>query len=114
MPSKATVTETTWFEDESKCPGPSVPPQYALRRTRSIGPSESLTVSLVEAVVDTLEPPERQTSLRLYEYVNPEALEELIETSGAKASGIEVRFTIDDYLVTVRSNGTILIHERIR
>lgn len=113
MPSKASVTEATWFEDECNCPGPSVPPQYALQRTRSVGPDESLTVSLVEAVVDTLEPPERQASLCLYEYVNPEALEDLIEASGAKESGIEVRFTIDDYLVTVRSNGTILIHERI-
>jgi hypothetical protein len=84
-----------------------------LQQTRSVGPDESLTVGLVEAVVDTLEPPGRQTSLRLYEYVNPDALEELIEASEAKKSGIEVRFTIEDYLVTVRSNGTILIHERI-
>ncbi|MFH5800598.1 HalOD1 output domain-containing protein [Haladaptatus sp. CMAA 1911] len=112
MPSKASATEATWFEDNR--PGPSVPPQYVLQRTRSVDADESLTVSLVEALVDTLEPPERQASLSLYEYVNPEALEDLIEASEEKESGIEVRFTIDDHLVTVRSNGTILIHERIQ
>jgi hypothetical protein len=112
MPGNILATETTsWFENKENSSGPRVPAQHALTATYSIDPNQSLTVCLIEALVDTLQPPNGQTSLSLYTYVNPDALEKLLEASETKESGVEVRFTIDDYLVTVRSNNTILIYE---
>ncbi|WP_076433347.1 HalOD1 output domain-containing protein [Haladaptatus litoreus] len=58
-----------------------------------------------------IEPAADQTTLSLYEYMNPDALEDIIEASASKQSDVEVRFTIEDYLVTVRSNHTVLIYE---
>ncbi|WP_231187281.1 hypothetical protein [Haladaptatus sp. DYF46] len=34
-------------------------------------------MSLIETLVETLKPPDGQTSLGLYQHVNPDALEEL-------------------------------------
>ncbi|WP_438267394.1 HalOD1 output domain-containing protein [Haladaptatus halobius] len=58
-----------------------------------------------------IEPTAGQTTLTLYEYVNPDALEDIVTASAEKKSDVEVRFTVVDYLVTVRSNNTILIYE---
>ncbi len=58
-----------------------------------------------------IEPAAGQTTLSLYEYVNPDALEDIIAASASKKSDVEVRFTVEDYLVTVRSDHTILIYE---
>ncbi|WP_435158988.1 HalOD1 output domain-containing protein [Haladaptatus sp. DFWS20] len=58
-----------------------------------------------------IEPTGAQTTLSLYEYVNPDALEDIIKASASKKSDVEVRFTVEDYLVTVRSDNTILIYE---
>ncbi|WP_435157488.1 HalOD1 output domain-containing protein [Haladaptatus sp. DFWS20] len=58
-----------------------------------------------------IEPAAGQTTLSLYEYVNPDALEDIIEASASKQSDVEVRFTVKGYLVTVRSNNTVLIYE---
>ncbi|ODR80951.1 hypothetical protein BG842_00690 [Haladaptatus sp. W1] len=107
----ASVETTHWFENESTSADPTNPPQYVLIATWSVDPDQSLTVSLIETIVDTLKPPDGQTSLSLYQHVNPDALEEIIEASTTKESGVEVRFTIEDYLVTVRSNDTVLIYE---
>ena len=112
MSSNTTTTQTThWFENESTSTDPTSPPQYALIATRSVDPDQPLTGSLIETLVETLKPPDGQTSLNLYQHVNPDALEEIIEASKTKESGVEVRFTIENYLVTVRSNNTILIYE---
>ncbi|WP_245800259.1 HalOD1 output domain-containing protein [Haladaptatus litoreus] len=64
--------------------------------------------------MNVIEPAGGQTTLLLYEYVNPDALEGIIEASAEKKSDIEVRFTVEDYLVTVRSNGRILIYEPLK
>ena len=112
MSSNPTPVETThWFENESTFADPTDPPQYALIATRSIDPDQSVTVSLIETLVETLKPPDGQTSLSLYQHVNPDALEEIIEASKTKESGVEVRFTIENYLITIRSNNTVLIYE---
>ncbi|KZN23359.1 hypothetical protein A4G99_15190 [Haladaptatus sp. R4] len=112
MSNGTRITETTnWFENGHAPTDPTDPPQYALVAVRSIDPCQSLTVSLIETIVDVLEPPNGQTSLSLYQYVNPDALEDLVETGGTKKSGVEVRFVIENHLVTVRSNNTVLIYE---
>ncbi|MFH5800858.1 HalOD1 output domain-containing protein [Haladaptatus sp. CMAA 1911] len=112
MPSNIRTVETTnWFENENTSTGSNSPPQYALIATQSIDPDHSLPVSVIETVVETLRPPGGQTSLNLYQHVNPDALEELIEASKAKQSGVEVRFVIENHLVSVRSDNTVRIYE---
>lgn len=106
------ATETTsWFGTNTERSEPRSPPQYALTASYSIESGCSPALSVVEAVVDVTEPMGGQTSLRLYEHVNPDALEDIITASSTKKSDVEVRFTIEEYLVVVRSTKTILIYE---
>ncbi|WP_227380941.1 HalOD1 output domain-containing protein [Haladaptatus halobius] len=76
--------------------------------------TSELVVGVVEALVEVIEPAGGQTTLSLYEYVNPDALKDIITASAEKKSDVEVRFTVEDYLVTVRSDNTILIYGPIR
>lgn len=73
--------------------------------------TSELITSLVDVLVAVIEPEAGQTTLSLYEYVNPDALEDIIEASASKKSDVEVRFTVEDYLVTVRSDNTVLIYK---
>ena len=103
-----------WFGSTAECSGPSPPPQYALVASETIDPDSStseLVAGVVEALIDVIKPAGGQTTLSLYEYVNPDALEDIIEASASKKSDVEVRFTVEDYLVTVRSDNTVLIYE---
>ncbi len=105
---------TSWFGSTTEHSGPSPPPQYALVASETIdldSPTSELITSVVEALIDVIEPAGGQTKLSLYEYVDPDALEDIIEASASKKSDVEVRFTVEDYLVTVRSNNTVLIYE---
>ena len=109
------MTQTTsWFGSTTEHSGPSPPPQYALVASETIdfesSPSELVT-SVIDVLIDVIEPTGGQTTLTLYEYVNPDALEDIIQASASKQSDVEVRFTVENYLVTVRSNNTILIYE---
>jgi hypothetical protein len=117
MNSKSMMTQTTsWFGSTTEHSGPSPPPQYALvaSETIDLGSSSSeLVTSVVDTLMEVLEPTGGQTTLSLYEYVNPDALGDIIEASAAKKSDVEVRFTVEDYLVTVRSDNTVLIYEPI-
>ncbi|WP_227357279.1 HalOD1 output domain-containing protein [Haladaptatus salinisoli] len=118
MNSDTIRTKTTsWFGSTTEHSGPSPPPQYALVASKTIDPEalgSELVVGVVEALVEVIEPAAGQTTLSLYEYVNPDALEDIITASTEKKSDVEVRFTVEDYLVTVRSDNTILIYEPIR
>jgi hypothetical protein len=107
MPAKT----TTWFGNTTEPPNSRSSPQYALTNTVPVPSDQSVLVSLVEVVVETIESQDGQTSLNLYVYVNPYALEEIIDASATKKSDVEVRFTFDDHLIVVRSNNTILIYE---
>ncbi|GAA0196673.1 HalOD1 output domain-containing protein [Haladaptatus pallidirubidus] len=117
MASEPMTTQTTsWFGSTTEQSGPRSPPQYALVASETIdleSSSSELITSVVEALIDVIEPAGGQTTLSLYEYVDPDALENIIEASASKQSDVEVRFTIEDYLVTVRSDYTILIHESL-
>jgi hypothetical protein len=108
------IQTTSWFGSTAEYSGPSPPPQYALVASETIDLDSStseLITSVVDALTDVIEPTGGQTTLSLYEYVNPDALEDIITASASKKSDVEVRFTVEDYLVTVRSNNTILIYE---
>ena len=108
------IKTTSWFGSNTEHPAPSPSPQYALvaSETIDLGSSNSeLVAGVVKALIDVMEPAAGQTTLSLYEHVNPDALEDIIEASAAKKSDVEVRFTVEDYLVTVRSDDTVLIYE---
>lgn len=115
MNSESMRTKTTsWFGSTTEHSGPSPPPQYTLVASETIDLESSnseLVTEIVDVLIDVLEPAAGQTTLSLYEYVNPDALEDIIEASASKKSDVEVRFTVKDYLVTVRSDNTILIYE---
>lgn len=112
MQSESIAIETTsWFANDTKHAGPRPPAQYALTASYSTEPNYSPAQAVVEAIVDITEPAGGQTSLRLYEHVNLDALEDIITASSTKKSDVEVRFTIEKYLVVVRSTKTILIYE---
>ncbi|WP_231189888.1 HalOD1 output domain-containing protein [Haladaptatus sp. DYF46] len=105
-----------WFGSAAEYSGPSSPPQYALVASETIdfdSSTSELVAGVVEALIDVIEPAGGQTTLSLYEYVDPDALEDIITTSASKKSDVEVRFTVEDYLVTVRSDNTILIYKPI-
>ena len=118
MNSNTTRTKTTsWFGSSTGNSAPSPPPQYALVASETIDPESSsseLVAGVVEALIDVMEPVAGQTTLPLYEYVNPDALEDIIEASASKKGDVEVRFIVEKYLVTVRSDDTILIYEPLK
>ncbi len=115
MNSDTMRTKTTsWFGSTTEHSGPSPPPQYALVASETIdleSSSSELITSVVDVLIDVMEPAGGQTTLSLYEYVNPDGLENIITASASKKSDVEVRFTVEGYLVTVRSNNSILIYE---
>ena len=105
---------TNWFGSTTKPIEPAPPTQYTLVASETIDLESSsleLVTGVVEALSDVMEPEAGQTPLSLYEYVNPDALEDIITASASKKSDVEVRFAVEDYLVTVRSNHTVLIYE---
>ena len=111
-----TLETTTWFGSAVDASGPSLSSQYTLVASETIDPEASrpeIVTGVVDVLIDVLEPAAGQTTLSLYEYVNPDALGDIIEASASKMSDSEVRFTIEDYLVTVRSDYTILIYESL-
>ncbi|WP_227379605.1 HalOD1 output domain-containing protein [Haladaptatus halobius] len=112
-----TAKTTSWFGSTTEQPGPSSPPQYTLIASETIdleSSSSELVTEVVDALIDVIKPIAGQTTLSLYEYVNPDALEDIVTASATKKSDDEVRFTVENYLVTVRSDNTILIYEPIR
>lgn len=112
MRSESIPIETTnWFGTDAERTGPLLPTQYSLTASYSIDPDRSPTLAVVEAVVDVTEPADGQASLELYEHVSPDALDDLVTASSNKKSNVEVRFTVETYLVVVRSTDRILIYE---
>ena len=109
-----TVTTTTWFGRETDRPGPSVPTQYTLIESYSLDSSQSPKHGVVDAILDATDRPADQTTLTLYEHLDPDALDALIDASAGKRSHVEIRFTVDEYLVVVRSTSTVLVYEPLR
>ncbi len=67
------IETTSWFGTNTEHSGPSPPPQHTLTTSYSIEPDCPPTLGVVEAVVDVTAPVGGQTSLYLYEHVNPDA-----------------------------------------
>jgi len=73
--------------------------------------SQSPTANVVDVVLDVTDRRDGQTTLTLYEHLNPDALDDLVDATPDKRSHVEVRFTVDDLLVVVRSANTSLVYE---
>ncbi|RBI59980.1 hypothetical protein DMJ13_20040 [halophilic archaeon] len=111
MPGTTLTTETTtWFSTESRISTPRTT-QYKLIGSYSLESAESPKQAVVDAVVDVTQPVGGQTTLTLYEHLDPDALDDLITASADKRSHVEIRFTFEEYLIIVRSTNTVLIYE---
>ncbi|WP_254663408.1 hypothetical protein [Haladaptatus sp. W1] len=88
MNSDTMRTKTTsWFGSIINHIGPNPPPQYALVASETIdfdSSTSELVAGVVEALIDVIEPAGGQTTLSLYEYVDPDALEDIITASASK------------------------------
>lgn len=112
MPSSTTGVETTtWFGTGTDTPSPSIPTRFQLTESYSMDPTRPPVRGVVDVVLDVTDHPGGQTTLTLYEYLDPDALDDLVDAGADKRSHVEVRFTVDDYLLVVRSTGTILVYE---
>ncbi|RBI58598.1 hypothetical protein DMJ13_26060 [halophilic archaeon] len=114
MVSSATGVETattTWFGPEADTPGLGSPTRYELTESYTIDPAQPPTREVVDAVLDMSEPSGGQTTLTLYEHIDPDALNDLIDASEDKRSHVEVRFRVDGYLIVVRGTNTIHVYE---
>ncbi|RBI60082.1 hypothetical protein DMJ13_20690 [halophilic archaeon] len=110
MPGTILAKETTtWFSTE-KTSTPSIT-QYKLTGSYSLDSAESPKQAVVDAIVDVTQPVGGQTTLTLYEHLDPDALDDLITASADKCSHVEVRFTVKEYLIIIRSTNTVLIYE---
>jgi hypothetical protein len=81
---------------------------YRTRHDRDDGPvSEAIVKAL--AAVENVEPTD--LDVRLYDSVDPEALDRLYETAAERSERLEVSFTIGGYVVVVTGVGDILVSE---
>ncbi|WP_458207525.1 HalOD1 output domain-containing protein [Haladaptatus sp. NG-SE-30] len=104
------IQTANWFAAETRQPGTGGDQQYTLVAPFTIDPERSPSLCVAEAVSAVTESA-GQTTLALYEYLEPDALDQIVEASVDKRSDVEIRFTVEEYLVVVRSPYTILIYE---
>ena len=67
----------------------------------------SIAIVRTIAAIENVDP--TALEFTLYDYVNPEALDLLIEHEGV--GGAEIRFTVDDYDIYVLETGEIVVRE---
>ena len=95
MQSSATAVETattTWFGPETDTPDSGSPMRYERTESYPIESAQPPTQEVVDAMLDMSEPSGGQTTLTLYEHINPDALNDLIDAGEDKRSHVEVRF----------------------
>ncbi len=104
------IQTANWFAAEAGQSGHNRVHQYTLVATFSMDATHSPALCVADAITEVTGT-SGQTTLTLYEYLEPDALDEIVEASTDKRSHVEVRFTVEEYLIIVRSPGTILIYE---
>lgn len=70
---------------------------------------DSLTVAIAEAVARAKGISPSQLKPRVYDAIDPEALEQLFQSGSASPYEAEVRFPMAGYTVVVKSNGEIVV-----
>lgn len=110
MPGTTLGRETTTWLTTNKTTSPTTT-QYKLAKSYPMDLAESPRQAVIDAIVDVTEPAGGQTTLTLYDHVDPDALGDLIEASANKRSHVEARFTFEQFLIIVHSTGTIFVYE---
>jgi hypothetical protein len=73
-------------------------------------PEEDLTVSITRALAVARNETQTGVSVRLRDYIDPEALERLSEhTDGREAAAWSTQFVVGDFTVTVRSDREVIV-----
>ncbi|WP_436344762.1 HalOD1 output domain-containing protein [Natronorubrum sp. FCH18a] len=71
--------------------------------------TSSISIAIIRSIaaIENVDPTELE--ITLYDYVNPEALDQLIEHEGTGST--EITFTVRGYYVHVHDTGEITVHE---
>ncbi|WP_458188794.1 HalOD1 output domain-containing protein [Haladaptatus sp. NG-WS-4] len=104
------IQTANWFAAETEQPGRDGVQQYTLVAPFTMDPTRPPSLSVADAVT-AVTASSGQTTLTLYEYLEPDALDQIVEASAEKRSDVEVRFTVEEYLVVVQSPYTVLVYE---
>ncbi|WP_266079536.1 HalOD1 output domain-containing protein [Haladaptatus caseinilyticus] len=104
------IQTANWFAAETEQLGDDGVHQYTLVAPFTMDPTRPVSLCVADAVTAVAES-SGQTALTLYEYLDPDGLDEIVEASSDKRSEVEIRFTVEEYLIIVRSPHTILVYE---
>lgn len=88
----------TWAGDDA---------QTVVEYTPDDGTRTSIAIVRAIAAIENVDPTDLEFTL--YDYVNPEALDLLVDHEGA--GNADVRFTMNGYRVRVRDTGEIVVRE---
>ena len=91
------------------------------RRPQSLGPDphrerfdleeKSVTVSILEAIAVTKGKQVGELDFRLYDYLDPEALDDLVNHSHRRDQGTwKFDFSVDDVRITLHSDGHVVVY----
>ncbi len=105
------VETADWFGSDAGQSSSSVTDRYRLAASSTMDSAQKPSLCVVDVLTDVDESMSGQTTLTLYEHLETDALDDMVEASPEKRSHVEVRFTVDEYLVVVRSTDTILVYE---
>lgn len=87
------TVETTWRMDGSKSPD-----------------QQSIAVAVTEAISEATDDWSPETEITLYDYIDPDAVESMLAHSGSNAAANwEIKFDIDEYTVTITSDGQVAV-----
>lgn len=75
--------------------------------TTTYGDAESPTSAVVDAIAQLADLDPDELDFVLYDYVNPDALDDLLARQPRQNGGVEVEFVVSGFEVTVRNDGTV-------
>lgn len=73
------------------------------------GPETDPSLVVIRGVATLVDKPPGETEFVLHEYVDPDALDLLVQSARRQDTDLAVEFTIEEYSVVVRSNGDVAI-----
>jgi len=71
---------------------------------------QTIAVAVIEAISEVTDDCSPEDEITLYDYIDPDALESMLAHSGSNAAtNWEIQFDIDEYTVTITSDGQIAV-----
>lgn len=77
--------------------------------TTTYGDGESLTSAVVDAIAQLTDLDSDELDFVLYDYVNPDALEDLLARRSRPNGRVEIGFVASEFEVTIRDDGTVTV-----